>query len=284
MPSHLSSTLSTTIFNAHSSNDREYCGPGKYTTVTATLPSFVSIVSSFANSSSAIPVSLRSFQSHSSSTPAMMSMSPSLAPQQHRQSLYHQHQHGQTSPPSVSNWKLARLYLPFLLQDLALNPTILQHGLPPPHMILRSTKSTSTRSWCTIQFHARMVCTSFMRHSLHFFYFSGSSKPFCWPFQSCKYSVPFFFFFFTHNFSVLVLKFLIAQLSWSYMHYAPRNFAYSLNEPKETNEHWDAVNDSGFDFHYIMLGYRSPSQFNLRYSELRFLVNCVLEQCTGQLN
>ena len=103
-------TTSPAIFNTHTNSDGQFCSPGKYTS-TSTSPSFASVVSSSAGSSPAIPVSPSSFQSHSaplSSTTAMPSSSPSLAPQYHQQNLYQHHQqqqkheHGQTSPPSAA--------------------------------------------------------------------------------------------------------------------------------------------------------------------------------------
>lgn len=78
----------------HSNSDGEQGSPGKYTT----SPSFASVVSSSAGSSSAI-------SSHSAPLGSTTTISSSLAPQQ--QNLYQQHQkheHGQTSPPSAANY------------------------------------------------------------------------------------------------------------------------------------------------------------------------------------
>jgi hypothetical protein len=95
-------TTSPAVFNTHISSDGQHSDPGKYTS-TSTSPSFASVVSSSAGSSSANPVTFQSQTAHLGSTTAISSSS--LAPQQHQQNLYQHHQqqqkheHGQTSPP-----------------------------------------------------------------------------------------------------------------------------------------------------------------------------------------
>ena len=102
-------TTSPAVFNTHISSDGQHSDPGKYTS--STSPSFASVVSSSAgSSSSAIPVTSSSFQSQSAHSGSTLAISlSSLAPQQqHQQNLYQhhqqqqQHEHGQSSPPSAA--------------------------------------------------------------------------------------------------------------------------------------------------------------------------------------
>ena len=96
-------TTSPVVFNTHISSDGQHSDPGK----SSTSPSFASVVSSSAGSSSAIPVTPSSFQLQSVHLDSTTTISSStLAQQQHQQqNLYHQqqqkHEHGQTSPPSA---------------------------------------------------------------------------------------------------------------------------------------------------------------------------------------